>query len=154
MSVCRKSKISDDRAEARKDGLAPDLHEGIIVRDLPAGSATAAARVSSPTTAAAAGTTLGACFVHLEVTALKVPGIQFLDCPQPFFTVRHLDESESTGSTRKLVNDDLGGIDRSVAFKQALKISFTRIEGQVADVDIDAHSFHSSKKAPHCAKVR
>jgi len=135
------------------DGLSPDLHEGIVVRDLPAGSAATTTRVSSPATAAAAtGTALGARFVHLEVTALKVPGIQLLDCPQSFFTVRHFDESESAGSTRKLVNDDLGRIDGAVAFKQAFEISFARIEGQVPDVDIDAHSFHSSKKAPYIAR--
>jgi len=106
--------------------------------DLPAGSS-AATRI--PTSATTTRVRLGARFIHLEVTALEIPGIQFLDGLETFFSIAHFDESESSGTAGKLVYDHFRRIYFPVGFEQALKVALVAIERQVADIDVDAHFF-------------
>jgi hypothetical protein len=134
----------------------------ITADKLPAGSSCVTSAATAATTATTAATTatasavsLRASFVHLNVAAAKVLGIQLLYCSKAFITVGHFDKSESSGTVCELVNDDLRRFYFSVGCEQALKIRFSRIKGQVSNINFDTHFLAPFEKgAPRILRMR
>ena len=63
-----------------------------------------------------------------DVTSALPVTFGLLDGFETFFSIFHFDKSEPSRTIRKLINDDLYGIHRSIRFKKALDFVFTGIE--------------------------
>jgi hypothetical protein len=91
---------------------------------------------------------LGPSFIYFEAPTYEFLGIQSFYGSQTFFPIRHFHKSESPGASCKTVRDDFRGLNVTVALKEFPELVLARVEGQVANIDVDTgHSQAPFQKA-------
>lgn len=86
-------------------------------------------------TVAAASTTIfaGACFIHIDVTAIDFGAIECFDGGLGGSVVINRDKSKATGAVGAAVEGDENITDLTVFGKEVLKFPFGYLKRQIAD---------------------
>ena len=76
----------------------------------------------------------GACFVHVQGSAVNFLAIERGHCSIGFGVVAHRDERESTGLARHAIHQKRYFRDLAVFFEKILKIVFGSLKGEISYV--------------------
>ncbi len=115
-------------------------------------AATTAAATTATIAAAARTRFTGLSFVDSQPTAIVILVVQSTNCFLSFGVGAHLDESESTATTRFAIRGDLSALNAAKLRKQLFQVCARDLKREIPDIELFTHRNAPEFRREHRAK--
>ena len=120
-----------------KGGVALETPPLITERSKPTNQVSGLARLPAPAVAASAAPAagplrLGSCFVNVDCAPPELAAVESGDGLLSLFRIGHLDERESTGTSRITISQNAYAINLPIRLERAAQLVLGGVEAQIA----------------------